>query len=86
MNRRSFLSRLGMGIAVAAVAPTALFTETPVCMAAPVAATIGEYYDYANFSSFAIASALDECVGNAAKELGNRASLNINEMWQSQLA
>lgn len=90
MNRRKFLSRLGVGIAVAAVAPSVLLAEAPACVvvAAPLTMpilpveVIGEYCNYANFSSFAIATAIDEQVAYAAEELGHLAGLSMNELYQ----
>ena len=79
MNRRTFLKWLGVGTAIAAVAPSTLLPEAPACVAEPIAvapavcATIGEYADYCNFSSMAIAAAIDEAVLNAAEELGKAA-------------
>lgn len=83
MNRRSFLKFLGVGAAAVAVAP-ALIHEAVVPAAtqveAPIVATIAGYYDYANFSSFAIAASIDECVANAAAELGRAHGERISRL------
>jgi hypothetical protein len=81
MDRRSFLGRLIAGTAAIAVAPTLL--SEPFMTPAPIAATIGEYFEYANFSSFAIASSIDELVSNSAVELGYRAGQSINELYKA---
>jgi hypothetical protein len=82
MNRRSFLKWLGVGTAVAAVAPTLLSMDVPAAVATPAAystyvmgkeATIGSYADYVSFSNFAISAAIDEAVSNAAEELSHHA-------------
>src|SRR5712664_4728319 len=44
-------------------------------------AQIGEWNNYANFSSFAIAAAIDELVGNSAVELGYQAGQSISELY-----
>jgi hypothetical protein len=79
MNRRSFLKWAGVGLAVGAVAPSLLLAEGPACVApaAPVVATIGEYAEYCDFSSFALASAIDEAVSNSAAELSLRAAQSL---------
>src|SRR6266436_5783135 len=46
-------------------------------------AQIGEWNNYANFSSFAIASAIDELVGNSAVELGYQAGQSISELYSA---
>lgn len=44
-------------------------------------AQIGEWNNYTNFSSFAIAAAIDELVGNSAVELGYQAGQSISELY-----
>lgn len=78
MNRRGFLNFLGIGAAVAVAAP-AILEFAPV-VPAPYAATIGMYADYTNFSSFALASAIDDSVAGAAHELAHRAELSAAEL------
>jgi hypothetical protein len=46
-------------------------------------AQIGEWNNYTNFSSFAIAAAIDELVGNSAKELSYQASQSISELYSA---
>jgi hypothetical protein len=46
-------------------------------------AQLGEWNNYTNFSSFAIASAIDELVGNSAVELGYQAGQTISELYSS---
>ena len=46
-------------------------------------AQIGEWNNYANFSSFVIASAIDELVGNSAVELGYQAGQSISELYSA---
>lgn len=90
MNRRGFLKFLSIGTAVAAVALDPWvgsiagegiipFDELGAA-AAPYAATIGMYADYTNFSSFALASAIDDSVAGAAHELAHRAGLSVAEL------
>jgi hypothetical protein len=79
MNRRRFLKWVGAGTAAVAVAPTALFHEGPACVAA-VPTTIGEYAEYVNFSSFALASSMDEIIANTAKQLAHNAGLSVSEL------
>jgi hypothetical protein len=86
MNRRKFLQWLGVGAVGAAVAPSVLLSEGPACVTAPTAYTTGKeaiisgYANYANFSSFALAAAIDESVQNAAIELGKAHSFGIREL------
>jgi hypothetical protein len=74
MNRRKFFKWLGAGVAVAAIAPTALLREDP-SLSGWVAhdfispSPFNEYGDYTNFSSFAISTAIDDSVSSAAQEL-----------------
>lgn len=71
MNRRSFLKWMGVGVAGVVVAPSVLLSEGPACVAPDAGfATIAAYEDYANFSSFSLAAAIDTHVLQAAKELG----------------
>lgn len=44
-------------------------------------AQIGEWNNYTNFSSFAIAAAIDELVGNSAVELGYQVGQSISELY-----
>jgi hypothetical protein len=46
-------------------------------------AQVGEWNNYTNFSSFAIASAIDELVGNSAVELGYQAGQSISELYSA---
>ena len=46
-------------------------------------AQVGEWNNYTNFSSFAIASAIDELVGNSAVELGYQAGQSISELYST---
>src|SRR6266480_586266 len=46
-------------------------------------AQIGEWNNYANFSSFAIAAAIDNLVGNSAVELGYQAGQSISELYSA---
>lgn len=80
MDRRSFVKRFFGGAAVAAAViavPSLLKTPVEPIVDAPLAATIGEYNEYANFSSFEIA---DE-VARAANELGYRAGVSVSELY-----
>jgi len=46
-------------------------------------AQIGEWNNYTNFSSFAIASAIDELVGNSAVELAYQGGQSISELYSA---
>ena len=46
-------------------------------------ATVGEWNNYSNFSAFAIASSIDELVGNSAVELGYQAGQSISELYSA---
>jgi hypothetical protein len=46
-------------------------------------AQLGEWNNFANFSAFAIASAIDELVGNSANELGYQAGQSISELYSA---
>ena len=46
-------------------------------------AQLGEWNNYTNFSSFAIAASIDELVGNSAVELGYQAGQSISELYSS---
>jgi hypothetical protein len=93
LNRRKFFKWLGAGTAAAVVAPTVLKALEPLCVAPKTVtystyimgkdAIIGGYADYANFSHFALASAIDESVANAAKELGYQHGLSVSQLVQS---
>lgn len=79
MNRRRFLSWLGVGVAVGVVAPATVISMVPsmsgsavtetICLSTP--ASIGTYADYISFSDISIAKAIDEAVTKAAKELSD---------------
>lgn len=91
MNRRKFLSWLGVGAAAVVAAPSVLFDDGGIC---PISepellwqsnvgyCTLGlkEYVEYTNFSQFAISTSLDDIVANAAAELGHAAGLEINRL------
>jgi hypothetical protein len=80
MNRRKFFKQLGIGAATVAVTVKAaplMKLISPVS----VQATIGEYYDYCNFSSMQIAAALDKVVEKAAMELGKAAGQRIDFLY-----
>jgi hypothetical protein len=87
MNRRKFLGLLGIAplavkyaplLSKLAPAPTAY--STYICGSA---AMIGEYNDYANFSSFATVSAIDDCVAKAAEELGYQAGQTMRFQYNA---
>jgi hypothetical protein len=98
VNRRKFLQWLGVGAVGAAVAPSILLSEGPACVApvaAPAAyttyimgqdAVISGYADYANFSSFALASAIDDSVAEAAAELSHRAGQSYRFLSETSRA
>ena len=46
-------------------------------------AQVGEWNNYSNFSSFVVASAIDEVVGNSAVELGYQAGQSISELYST---
>ena len=46
-------------------------------------AQVGEWNNYSNFSSFVIASSLDDVVGNSAIELGYQAGQSISELYSA---
>ena len=46
-------------------------------------AQVGEWNNYSNFSSFVIASTLDDVVGNSAVELGYQAGQSISELYSA---
>lgn len=46
-------------------------------------AQLGEWNNYTNFSSFAIAAAIDDLVGNSAVELGYQAGQSISELYSA---
>lgn len=84
MNRRNFLKKAVMGVAAVAVAPSLLAIPAPINPGAPVVnAVIGEYCEYANFSSFAIREALDKYIQEVAAELGRRAGESISKQQRS---
>lgn len=89
MNRRKFLSLLGIGTAVVAVAPTALSMMESADVATPAAystyivgkdAVISTYMEYANFSDFAISAAIDDVVKKSAEELAYNFGLRVDEL------
>lgn len=82
MNRRAFLSSMVGGLAVAAAASSLPFRLLTSSVATPM---LAEYADYANFSSFAIASAIDEQVSNAAAELNHRAGITLGSLYSEAL-
>jgi hypothetical protein len=73
MNRRKFLKWVGIGTAVATVAPAIEFTE-------PAVETLTEWNNYTNFSSFAISQAIDETVTRSAIELEYAVVQSISEL------
>lgn len=75
MNRRGFLKMLGIGAATAAVLPTIALKS----VSQPV--VFGDYANYANFSSFAIAESIDPIVAAAALELGRQADEDFNKLY-----
>lgn len=87
MNRRSFFKWLGAGSVAVVVAPSALFTEGPACVAPPPFVdvpslhvhSIGDYAEYTNFSQFAIDQSIDAMTKDTAAELSYRAGLS----WQT---
>lgn len=46
-------------------------------------AQVGEWNNYTNFSSFVIASSIDDVVGNSAIELGYQAGQSISELYSA---
>jgi len=46
-------------------------------------AQLGEWNNYTNFSSFVIASSIDEVVGNSATELGYQAGQSISQLYSA---
>lgn len=84
MNRRRFLSLIATGAAVATAAPLMKFVPPlptlPEPVAQPIFATISEYNNYANFSTFAIAAAIYPAVTEAALELAYRLELETNTL------
>lgn len=88
VNRRSFFKKLGIGMAVAAVAPSAFALMEPTCVAPKAYATyimgkdavMTSYVDYVNFSEMALSKALDESFSNAAEEMAYRSEMSINSI------
>jgi TAT (twin-arginine translocation) pathway-exported protein len=94
MNRRKFLKWLGVGTAAVVVAPSALKLLEPASVApAPTIgyttyimgkdAVISDWYEYANFSQFAIAADFDAAVQACAEELGHAAGLEISRLHEA---
>lgn len=81
MNRRGFLGAMVGGVAAATAVRTFPFRVFSFPSQIKVA-TIGEYYDYASFSSAANAEAWDEIVAKCAEELGHRAGLTMNALYR----
>ncbi len=77
MNRRKFLATLGIGVATAKFGLLGNIAAATDPGVAPADAVIGAYNKYFNFSDFAIASSIDECVAAAALELGRLRSKSI---------
>lgn len=94
MDRRGFLKKLGTGIAVAAVctdpwcgsiAGNAIVPHEEICGLQHVVSipeTLGDYYDYTNFSSFAVQESIDDMTKNAAAELGRQAGISMKAMLE----
>lgn len=88
MRRRHFLGLLAAGVATATAAPLLKFVPAlpalpepiPEPVAEPIIATISEWNNYANFSTFAIAAAIDPAVTEAALELAYRLELETNTL------
>jgi hypothetical protein len=74
VNRRNFLRGLAAAPVGLKLAP--IWNVLPL---GPPVAVIAEWSNYANFSSMAIAAAMDEAVRHAAEELGRRAGESIIE-------
>jgi hypothetical protein len=88
MNRRKLLSWLGLGAATVAVAPSVLSSVVDPVLGTDVRemSTVGlidEWNTYVNFSSFAIAGAIDEYILNAAEQLGKAKAEEINRLYQT---
>lgn len=82
MNRRKFLKWIGLGAIAATIAPQFLERIDPVLnIPVPVNAVIGEYNNYANFSSFAVKESIDEVVENSAIELGYQVGQSISLLY-----
>lgn len=84
MNRRRFVSLLGIGAAVATAAPVLKLMPPPVPIAEPIVATIGEWCDYSDYSEFTLQEAIDKHTAQAAQELGYQAGLSLNTVFQYQ--
>lgn len=85
MQRRNFLRRLIGGTLALAVAPQLLAEIPAATPMIPLGAAIGEYANYTNFSEFAIASAIDQCVLDAANELSYNAGKSISVLYEQVL-
>lgn len=92
MDRRGFLKKLGIGAAVAATAcavpefaTSAIESLLPSASVTAASATLGTYAEYCNFSSFAVAQAIDEMVGDCAAELGYRAGLSVRALQMATI-
>lgn len=75
MNRRSFFKKAATGAAVLAVAPKIL--SEPFM---PKSAVFGDYYEYANFSSFALKADMEKIVQEAAEQLGYAAGQSMRQL------
>jgi hypothetical protein len=81
MNRRSFFKKAASGAAVLAIVPTVL--SEPFM---PKPEILGEYFDYTNFSHAALMADQELMVQQAAEELGYRAAMEINKLWETTYA
>src|SRR5690348_16981543 len=48
-----------------------------------IAAQVGEWNNYANFSAMTVAAAIDDLPGNSATELGYQAGQSISELYSA---
>lgn len=65
------------GPLVAKLVPAPKVYQTYICGSE---AMIGGYNEYVNFSSFAIAQSIDECVQRSAEELGHQVGKTVSSM------
>lgn len=47
-----------------------------------IPATIGDWHEYSNFSTFAVRDSIDEVVHKAAEELGYQAGQSVNALYK----